>query len=91
MNKYYSEFTILLSEIKNKEVLKEMINEYLVNLIDCEYIYESDDSLLSDVYFTLKHYAIGEEGITSEEIEYFLECLNGKKIHSFEDKMSIFK
>ncbi len=89
MERYYNEFNQLLQKIKNCKISKEEVRNYLVNYIDCEYIYNTDDTLLSDIFFTLKHFSMGEEDITNEEIRYFLECLNGERTHSFDEKMEL--
>lgn len=34
----------------------------------------------SDIYFTLMHYASGEEQITDAEWVYFLQCLKEKEV-----------
>lgn len=86
MKKYYDEFEKILNKVKSGEINKSELNKYLVENIDCEYIYEGNDFLLSDIFFTLKHFALEEEDITQDEIEYFLECLKGHMKHSFTEK-----
>lgn len=41
------------------------------------------------LFFTLKHYASGEEEVSKDEWMYFLECLAGKREYNMEAKMSI--
>lgn len=89
MNKYYNEFIKVLQMVKKNEVGSKYLNDWLIHNIECEYIYEIDDFLLSDIFFTLKHYAIQEEGITHVEIDYFNECLMGKRQYSLEEKLKI--
>lgn len=62
------------------------LGKYLISSIDDDYICDGDDTLLSDIFFTLKHCSWGEEDIRQEEIEYFLECLKGSMNHSFDQK-----
>lgn len=50
-------------------------------------IYESDDILVTDSYFTLLHYAAGEEMVTDAEWKYFLACLNGDRDYSLDEKL----
>ena len=52
-------------------------------------IYDSDEELITDAFFTLKHYASGEEEVSKDEWMYFLECLAGKREYNMEAKMSI--
>ncbi len=39
---------------------------------------------VTDVYFTLKHYAGGEEDVGKKEWIFFLDCLSGKCEYSIE-------
>lgn len=57
--------------------------------IDPEEIYEGDNLLHSDAYFTLAHYISGEEEIREIEWVYLLKCLNGEEEFSFDSKMSL--
>ena len=63
--------------------------EYLIDMFDCEKIYDSDDEMVTDAFFTLKHYASGEEDISKEEWLYFWDCLSGKCEYSVKEKMRI--
>lgn len=63
--------------------------EYLIDDFDCEKIYDSDEELITDAFFTLKHYASGEEEVSKDEWMYFLECLAGKREYNMETKMCI--
>lgn len=68
---------------------KYEIMEYLINNFDCEKIYESDEELVTDAFFTLKHYASSEEDVSEGEWMYFLECLAGRREYNMEEKMSL--
>lgn len=86
---YREKFLELLKLVIEKEVdrydlLKRMLDEF-----DCENIYDSDDDIVPDIYFTLKHYASGEEGIDMEECRFFMYCLQGKCEYSLEEKLRI--
>ena len=52
-------------------------------------IYALDDMLLSDSYFSLLHYATGEEMLTDAEWKYFLDCLNGNRFYSLDEKLQM--
>ena len=52
-------------------------------------IYESDDMLVTDSYFSLLHYATGEEMLTDAEWKYFLDCLNGNRFYSLDEKLQM--
>jgi hypothetical protein len=84
---YYNEFKEVLQLILQGTIDKNEILNYLIEKIDCELIYNTDDRLLSDIYFSLKHYATGEEMISKEEWMYFMDCLEGKRKFNFDEKM----
>ena len=86
---YYNEFVGIIEKIIYGNLEKKLLQDYLMDMFDCEKIYDSDDELVSDVFFTLKHYASGEEDISKNEWVYFLDCLLGKCQYSIEEKMRI--
>ena len=86
---YYSELLKIVGEILGGKVEKRTVMDYLMNNVDSVEIYDSDDMLLTDVYFTLIHYATGEEEVSRGEWIYFEECLSGEKEYSMEEKMHI--
>lgn len=86
VNDDYGVMKHLLNLIAKKEITSEEVDDILLNNVDCVDIYSSDDTLLTDLYFTIKHFALGEEEITEEEIVYFKQCIDGNIIHSFKGK-----
>lgn len=65
------------------------MREYLINNFDYEKIYDCNEMIITDVFFSLKHYAEGEENIEQAEWIYLLECLEGKRTYNLEDKYAI--
>lgn len=86
---YYIEFEMIIKKILHEDFEKNLLLENLLDAFDCDKIYDSDDELLTDIYFTLKHYASGEEDIRKEEWQYFLDCMSGKCEYNTEEKMRI--
>ncbi len=86
---YHNEIKKIIEKILKGEMDKYVLMEYLINNFDCEKIYDSDEELITDAYFTLKHYASGEEDVPENEWMYFLECLAGRSEYSIEGKMCI--
>lgn len=84
---YHNEFIQIIEKILRENFDKNMLAEYLMDMFDCEKIYDSDDELITDVFFVLKHYASGEENVSKEELIFFLNCLLGKCEYSLEEKM----
>ena len=52
-------------------------------------IYATDDLLVTDSYFSLLHYATGEEMVTDVEWKYFLDCLIGNRVYSLDEKLQM--
>lgn len=86
---YHNKFIQIIEKILKENLKKNLLSEYLIDMFDCEKIYDSDDELVTDVFLTLKHYASGEEDVSKEEWIFFLNCLLGKCEYSLEEKMSI--
>ena len=83
---YSNEFIEVIVRIINGTISKASLEEYLMDYFDCEKIYDSDDALTTDLFFTLKHYASGEEEVNNSEWRYFLDCLLGNRQYSVEEK-----
>lgn len=86
---YYNELKIIIEKIVKGDMGKDTLIEYLINNFDCEKIYASNDIMVTDAFFVLKHYASGEEDIFLEEWLYFLDCLEGRCKYNMERKISI--
>ena len=86
---FYEEFKRLISAVLRQGLRGEALADALAKSVDCTKIYESEDRLAVDAYFSLLHYAAGEEEIPPAEWEYFLDCLNGDREYCLEDKLKI--
>ena len=86
---YYKELIKIIEKVLNEEIDKENLEECLIDSLDCEKIYESDDKLLTDAFFSLKHYASGEEEFSKNEWLYFKACLQGERKYNVDEKMRI--
>ena len=86
---YYDELKMIIEKVVKYNIKKDILMEYIINTFDCKKIYDSDDQLVTDAYFTLKHYAIGEESIDKKEWLYFLDCLTGRCEYNIEEKRKI--
>ena len=89
MGMYYNEFIQIIEKILTEKISKKNLEEYLIYSFDSDKIYESDDVLLTDVFFTLKHYASGEEIISKNEWIFLKKCLLGECEYSIDEKMRI--
>lgn len=88
MKKYYDIILSALKLVQENKVSKLELEKYLHSKVVFEEIYSSEDSLLTDAFFTILHYVFDEENITQQEITYLIECLEGERVHSFEQKMA---
>ena len=86
---FYEAFKSLIGEVLRQGLRGEALADALAKSVDCGKIYESEDRLATDVYFSLLHCAAGEEEIPPEEWEYFLDCLNGDREYSLADKLKL--
>ena len=86
---YHNEMEKIIEKVVKGDIDKNVLMEYLIDDFDCEKIYDSDEELITGAFFTLKHYASGEEEVSKDEWMYFLECLAGKREYNMEAKMSI--
>ncbi len=86
---YHEKLKVIIESLLKGNVDKYTLMEYILNNFDCEEIYDSNDNVVTDSFFTLKHYASGEEEINNEEWLYFLDCLEGKREYDIEEKMRI--
>ena len=76
----------IIEKVVKGDIDKNVLMEYLIDDFDCEKIYDSDEELITDAFFTLKHYASGEEEVSKDEWMYFLECLAGEREYNIETK-----
>lgn len=88
---YHNELKEIIEEVVNGDIDRDALIDYLINNFDWEKIYDSNEIIVSDAFFTLKHYASGEEDVGEDEWLYFVECLSGKREFNIEEKMSIIK
>lgn len=86
---YHNEMKKVIEKVVKGNIDKYVLMDYLMDSFDCEKIYDSDEELITDAFFTLKHYAVGEEEVSKDEWLYFLECLEGRREYNIEDKMRI--
>ena len=87
--RHYPVFREILERYRANEISQKEMNNILTNRIDVESILNSNDLLAGDLYYSLLHFSSGEDDFTIPEALYFLECLNGLRKHSFEDKFAV--
>ena len=54
---YHNEMEKIIEKVVKGDIDKNVLMEYLIDDFDCEKIYDSDEELITDAFFTLKHYA----------------------------------
>lgn len=86
---FHEELKQIIESVIEQGLSGKALTAVLTANINPAEIYESDDMLVTDAYFTLLHYATGEETITDAEWKYFLECLNGDRNYSLDEKLQM--
>ena len=86
---FHEELKQIIESVMEKGLSGKALTTVLTANINPAEIYESDDMLATDAYFSLLHYATGEETITDAEWKYFLECLNGDRDYSLGEKLQM--
>ncbi len=76
---YQEEFKDILRAIIKDGLLGRELSDTVIRSIKPTEIYASDDRLITDLYFTVMHFAGGEEHISTAEWLYYLQCLEGKR------------
>ena len=86
---YRTALKAIIERLLNVSLTRNKLWDEMLYSFDGEVICDAGDLLISDAYFTLMHFANGEEHIVRQEWEYFLECLNGIRTYSMEEKLKI--
>ena len=86
---FYKELKQIISLVLQQGLSGQSLMEVLMTNVDPTKIYASDDMLVTDSYFSLLHYAIGEEIVTDAEWKYFLDCLNGNRVYNLDEKLQM--
>ena len=84
---YYEELKQIIRLVLQQGLSGQSLTEVLTANVNPTEIYASGDMLVTDSYFSLLHYATGEEMVTDAEWEYFLDCLNGNRTYNLEEKL----
>ena len=86
---FHEELKQIIESVMEKGLSGKALTTVLTANINPAEIYESDDMLVTDAYFSLLHHAAGEETVTDAEWNYFLECLNGDRDYSLDEKLQM--
>ena len=86
---YYEELKQIIRSVLQQGLSGQSLMDALTANVNPTEIYASDDMLVTDSYFSLLHFATGEEMVTDAEWKYLLECLNGNRIYSLDEKLKM--
>ena len=86
---FYKELKQIISLVLQRGLSGQSLMEVLMTNVDPTKIYASDDMLVTDSYFSLLHYATGEEMLTDAEWTYCLDCLNGNRVYNLDEKLQM--
>ena len=85
----YEELKQIIRSVLQQGLSGQSLMEALTANVNPTEIYASDDMLVTDSYFSLLHFATGEEMVTDAEWKYFLDCLNGNRVYNLEEKLQM--
>jgi len=85
----YKELMQIIGLIMNQGLSGQALMSMLIANVNPSEICASNDMLVTDSYFSLLHFAAGEELVTDAEWKYFLQCLNGDRNYSLDEKLQI--
>jgi hypothetical protein len=86
---YYEELKQIIRSVLQQGLSGQSLMDALTANVNPTEIYASDDMLVTDSYFSLLHFATGEEMVTDAEWKYFLDCLNGNRVYNLEEKLQM--
>lgn len=86
---FYEELKQIIRSVLQQGLNGQSLMEVLTAKVNPTEIYTSDDMLVTDSYFSLLHYATGEEMVTDVEWKYFLDCLNGNRVFNLDEKLQM--
>ena len=86
---FHEELKQIMRSVSQQSLSGQSLMEVLTANVDPTIIYGSDDMLVTDSYFSLLHYATGEEMLTDAEWKYFLDCLNGNRVYNLDEKLQM--
>ena len=86
---FHEELKQIIKFVMEQGLSGKALTAVLTAKINPAEIYESDDMLVTDAYFSLLHFATGEEMVTDAEWKYLLDCLNGNRIYSLNEKLKM--
>ena len=72
---FYEELKQIIGSVLQQGLSGQPLMGVLTANVNPAEIYASDDMLVTDSYFSLLHFATGEEMVTDAEWKYFLDCL----------------
>lgn len=86
---FYEKLRQIIRLVLQQGLSGQPLMEALTANVNPAELYVSDDMLVTDSYFSLLHFATGEEMVTDAEWKYLLDCLNGNRIYSLDEKFKM--
>ena len=86
---FYEELKQIIGSVLQQGLRGQPLMEVLISNPNPAEIYASDDMLVTDSYFSLLHFATGEEMVTDVEWKYLLDCLNGNRTYNLDEKLKM--
>ena len=85
----YKELMQIICLVMNQGLHGQALMGMLIATVNPAEICASNDMLVTDSCFSLLHVATEEELVTDAEWKYFLQCLNGERNYSPDEKLHL--
>ncbi|RJE47952.1 MULTISPECIES: hypothetical protein [unclassified Dehalobacter] len=82
-------FVDLLKKYIFEGVDRYEIADELIKKVDINAIFSSDDFIISDCFYAIKHLTEDKYETSINELKYFLECFEGLREYNLEEKNNI--
>jgi len=91
MNHIIQEY--LAQKITRIQAREQVLYSDVTNYVNYEVDLDTDpnDLLIADCYYTVMHLTHTDYETTDEEMKYFSECFNGKRIYNMDEKNAMLR
>jgi len=87
----------IIQNYLNQDTTRAQAVEHLINKVDIDFILnldvesEPDNFIITDCYWAIKHLLENCFETSNEELQYFNECLNNRRVYNIIEKNKILQ
>lgn len=89
-----TEFIAVLKEIVERMLLGDISDKEIESLLHQLEVYnveDSDNFMITDCYYAIKHHIGEEERVSKTELKYFSDCFSNRRSFNVEEKIALMK